>query len=160
MQPLDLSTDERSALERITRRRTVSRQLSKRAKIILTCDTSQTNSQVAKQLGFSQHTIGKWRERFRISRMAGLNEPVDHGGGSHRIREAVGPIGEREVRHYGDAGFRVKQLKSKTCSFENASLAQSLELLGEDGFAALGHDRFHHELSNTVTSAGSDFAFL
>jgi transposase len=88
LQPLDLSSAELSALESIARRRTVSRQLSERVAIILACAGSHTNSQVARLLGVSQPTVGKWRKRFLVSRIAGLSDEP-RSGTPRRVAKAL-----------------------------------------------------------------------
>lgn len=97
LQLLQLSADEQRALERIARRRTVSRQLSERARIVLACVQSRTNSQVAKRLGFSQRTIGKWRERFRMSRIAGLSDEPRSGTPRRVAKELVEDVVHRTL---------------------------------------------------------------
>lgn len=47
-----------------------------RARIILGCAEGVNNSEVARKLHLAGATVGKWRERFRESRLAGLlDEP-------------------------------------------------------------------------------------
>jgi transposase len=79
LQPLEVSDNERAALERMARRRTVSRQFADRARIVLECGRGKTNSEVADQLGITQHTVGKWRERFRNDRISGLTDEPRSG---------------------------------------------------------------------------------
>jgi len=76
LEPLILTKEERTALERFVRRRTVSKQLSSRAEIVVECATGQTNEAVAEKLGLTRQTVGKWRRRFVESRLDGLlDEP-------------------------------------------------------------------------------------
>jgi len=79
LKPIDLSVDERTALERMARRRTVSRQFAERARIILESDRGRSNSEVADALGITMQTVGKWRERFRKDRIAGLTDEPRSG---------------------------------------------------------------------------------
>jgi transposase len=47
-----------------------------RARIVLKCATGMLNQNVAGELQLDVHTVGKWRERFRTSRLEGLaDEP-------------------------------------------------------------------------------------
>jgi len=93
LQPLTLSTEERIALERLARRRVVSQQFAERARIILECSRGRSNSEVGDRLGLSKPTVGKWRERFRIDRVAGLTDEPRSGTprrlGDDRVEEVV-----------------------------------------------------------------------
>jgi len=53
LQSLELSDNERAALERMARRRTVSRQFAERVPIVLECGSRKTNSEVADKLGIN-----------------------------------------------------------------------------------------------------------
>ena len=73
---LELTDDERSALVRITRRRTIGAAIVMRAKIVLKCATGAENQHVAEALAVNQNTVGKWRRRFIEKRLDGVfDEP-------------------------------------------------------------------------------------
>jgi len=73
---LSLTDEERSALERLARRRTSAQVAAARARIILSCATGTTNAAVAEVLGVAPATVGKWRRRFVAARLEGLfDEP-------------------------------------------------------------------------------------
>jgi len=69
---LSLTDGERSALERVARRRKSAQATALRARIILSCATGSANAEVAEKLGVNQATVGKWRRRFVIARLDGL----------------------------------------------------------------------------------------
>nr|WP_240808149.1 helix-turn-helix domain-containing protein [Polyangium spumosum] len=47
-----------------------------RARIVLLCADGQDNKAVAKRLGVTEETVGKWRSRFLRRRLQGLaDEP-------------------------------------------------------------------------------------
>lgn len=76
LQPLVVSAEERTALERWTRRHTSAQALALRARIILACATGKTNGDVADDLRVTRQTVGKWRARFLSARLDGLlDEP-------------------------------------------------------------------------------------
>jgi transposase len=70
--PLTLSEEERDYLERQVRRYRAPRSLSDRCRIILRCADGLTSKQVGRDLGFHEHTVGKWRRRFFRGRIYGL----------------------------------------------------------------------------------------
>lgn len=73
---LVLSDDERLKLELMARRPKSTQQLALRARIVLACASGKNNEQVAREVGVWGVTVAKWRERFRVKRLAGLlDEP-------------------------------------------------------------------------------------
>lgn len=71
-----LSDEERSELERLSRRARVNRSLAFRAKIVLACADGAANQDVARSLKTTNATVGKWRKRFAQYRVDGLlDEP-------------------------------------------------------------------------------------
>ena len=76
---LNLTPIEREELERVARRPKSAQQLSLRARIVLACAQGATNQAVARRLGVAGATVGKWRERFRTQRFAGLSDEQRSG---------------------------------------------------------------------------------
>lgn len=64
---LDLSTEERAALESWARRRKTVQGLALRARIVLLTADGQSNTAIAAELSTGKHTVGKWRERTGCS---------------------------------------------------------------------------------------------
>lgn len=74
--PLDVNDRERDKLEMWARRPKSSQRLALRSRIVLRCAEGLTNQGVARELGVTGATVGKWRERFRTQRLEGLvDEP-------------------------------------------------------------------------------------
>jgi transposase len=71
---LILTAEERQALERYAKGRTVSQGLALRARIVLRCAEGLTNDQVAEDLDLWPQTVCKWRKRFVLERIDGLAE--------------------------------------------------------------------------------------
>ncbi len=73
---LVVTADERATLERWARRPKTAQALALRARIVLTCATGGANTAVARRLGITPQTVGKWRARFVARRVDGLlDEP-------------------------------------------------------------------------------------
>src|SRR5262245_53866301 len=77
--PLVLSPDERAYLERQVRRHRAARSLSERCRVILRCADGLPSKSVASELGFHEHTVGKWRRRFLKDRIEGLLDEARPG---------------------------------------------------------------------------------
>jgi transposase len=69
---LVLTDEERETLGRWARRATSSQALASRSRIVLACAEGLSNVEVAKRLGVSRPTVGKWRTRFLSDRLDGL----------------------------------------------------------------------------------------
>lgn len=77
--PIELSADERRALEGWTRRRTSAAALSQRARIVLACAAGESNTQIADRLGVHRNTVALWRKRFREFGLDGLLDEARPG---------------------------------------------------------------------------------
>ena len=74
--PLDVSTEEREKLQMLARRPKSAPAMAMRVRIVLGCDTGESNQAVAAKLQITAATVGKWRERFLGRRLEGLlDEP-------------------------------------------------------------------------------------
>src|SRR5215204_2205830 len=69
---VELTSGEKQKLTLIERRRKSQQQEALRARIILRCAEGMANQDVARLLGVSNPTVGKWRSRFAKERLAGL----------------------------------------------------------------------------------------
>lgn len=73
---LTLTEEERTTLERWSRRPTTAQGLAARARIVLLCAQRLTNLEVAERSGASRIRVGRWRQRFLRDRLDGLlDEP-------------------------------------------------------------------------------------
>jgi len=73
---LGLTGEERETLERWARRPTTAQALAQRARIVRRCATGQPNQVVARDVGVTRLTVGRWRHRFVTKRLDGLlDEP-------------------------------------------------------------------------------------
>lgn len=77
--PIHLSAEERSALERLVRTRTVAARLAQRARLVLLAAEGMSDRSIAQQVGLSIPTVYRWRSRFATERLAGLEERPRRG---------------------------------------------------------------------------------
>src|SRR2546428_5217126 len=82
--PEDLAT-----LQRWTARRKTAQALALRSQILLRCASGLSNTEVARELGVVNATVGKWRSRYIAKGLAGLLH--EHPCGSPP------PIGDDQV---------------------------------------------------------------
>ena len=71
---IELSAAERRELEELTRRRSTPQGRARRARIVLLSSEGLENKEIARQLGATEDTVGKWRRRFAERRCDGLND--------------------------------------------------------------------------------------
>ena len=83
---LVLVSDERETLERWARRPTTAQALAQRARIVLSCAVGKANEAVAREVGVTRQTVGRWRERFVRKRVDGL---LDEPRPGRRARSAM-----------------------------------------------------------------------
>ena len=69
LRPIALSEEERRELQRWSRQRNPR---AVRARIVLRCLPGRSNREVARGLGVTTQTVGKWRCRFVAARLGGL----------------------------------------------------------------------------------------
>jgi transposase len=74
LKPLTLSGAERNELQHLARKGRTQRSLAVRARIVLWCRGDCTNREVARRLGVTTQTVGKWRRRFAARRLHGLHD--------------------------------------------------------------------------------------
>lgn len=86
-QPIILQPEEKQKLEMLARRPKTAQRLALRSKIVLRAAAGNSNQEIARQLGCTAATVGKWRERFRQQGLDGLaDEP--RPGAPRRITDA------------------------------------------------------------------------
>ena len=76
---LVLSEDEQSQLASLSRSRSIPAVLVARARIVLAAAGGEPNSEIAKRLGLTRATVGKWRARFLEQRINGLHDELRPG---------------------------------------------------------------------------------
>jgi len=76
---LVLTEEEREKLQMIAHRPKTSQNMALRARIVLGCAEGITNQEVARRLGVTGVTVGKWRARFIASRLQALGDAPRSG---------------------------------------------------------------------------------
>src|SRR5215469_8750484 len=76
---LVLGTEQREQLESLAKSRSLPSGLVSRARIILLSASGKTNMEIARQLGLTNATVGKWRQRFLEQDVAGLHDELRPG---------------------------------------------------------------------------------
>ena len=76
---LVLSAEQRAQLEGLASSRSLPAGLVSRVRIILMSASGKTNQQIARQLGLTNATVGKWRRRFLEQEVAGLHDELRAG---------------------------------------------------------------------------------
>ena len=93
---VELADSERRTLEDWTTDPGQARELAQRARIVLRCGDGLTNMEIARRLGVTRETAGKWRRRFIEARVCGLLDEPRPGAPStirqediERVRDLV-----------------------------------------------------------------------
>src|ERR1700686_3336759 len=76
---LELSSGQREQLESIANSRSLPAGLVNRARIVLRSAAGDTNQQIARRLGLSKATVGKWGRRFLQQDVSGLHDELRPG---------------------------------------------------------------------------------
>ena len=76
---LVLSPQQREQLESLASSRALPAGLVRRARIILLSASGKTNMQIARQMGLTNATVGKWRRRFLEQDVSGLHDELRPG---------------------------------------------------------------------------------
>ena len=74
---LVLTSEERAELSSLASRSKTSQALALRARIVLACASGAQNQDVAAELGVHPMTVGKWRRRYLVHRLEGLQPSGD-----------------------------------------------------------------------------------
>ena len=79
MPPLVLDDDEVQQLQALANSRSLPHSIVQRAQIVLACGAGETNTSIAKRMGLTGMTVGKWRKRYRELGLEGLHDELRPG---------------------------------------------------------------------------------
>jgi transposase len=77
---VELSDEERQTLTRWSRGRSTPARLVVRAKIVLAAADQKRNDDIARELGVTRRTVGRWRTRFVAERLKGIVQDAPRSG--------------------------------------------------------------------------------
>lgn len=101
VEPLVITDEERSELERRARAHTSTQREARRARVVLGCAAGRPLRQIAGEVGMDQHQVGLWRRRFLEQRLDGLADQPRSGrprrlGHDERLKMAAIATSERD----------------------------------------------------------------
>ena len=79
MPPLDLSEEEVQQLHVFAHSRFLPHSIVQPAQIVLACGAGETNTSIARRMGLTGMTVGKWRKRYRELGLDGLHDELRSG---------------------------------------------------------------------------------
>lgn len=112
-QPITLSADERSQLERWSRGRSFPKRLVDRSRVVLLAADVLQNKQIAARLGVSEPFVARWRNRFHRLRLKGIEKDAPRPGRKPSIpTETVDAIVRRTLhsKPYGATHWSTRTL--------------------------------------------------
>ena len=76
---ITLTDDERMELTKLVRSKRTSVRLAQRAQIVLLADLGKQTIAIAAELGIGRLQVARWRERYAIDRLAGIERDLPRG---------------------------------------------------------------------------------
>jgi transposase len=86
---INLSDEDRMVLERWSRGRSTQARLVTRARVVLAAAQGMENKDIAADLKISRGAVGRWRDRFAESGIAGLEKDAPRGGRPPKERDEL-----------------------------------------------------------------------
>lgn len=87
--PINLTDTERKQLESFDRGKSCSVRLAHRSRIILLASKGLQNDEIGKQLGISRQMAGRWRLRYALQGLAGIEKDAPRPGRFPSIRDRL-----------------------------------------------------------------------
>ncbi len=113
---LVLRPEQREQLEGLASSRSLPAGLVSRARIILLSASGKTNMQIARQLGLTNATVGKWRRRFLEQDVSGLHDELRPGRPRPISDERVAQLVRKtlETKPKGGTHWSIRQIAAET----------------------------------------------
>ena len=98
MPALVLSDEEVQQLQSIANSRSYPHSLVQRAQIVMACGAGETNTAIAKRMGLTGMTVGKWRKRYLDLGMDGLDDEYRSGRPRTYADDQVAEVMHRDLQ--------------------------------------------------------------
>lgn len=128
---IELSGEEKEQLEGIVRRRRAAKADVQRARVVLLSAQGIAGKEIARRVGMSEPTVGKWRQRFLAHRCLGLSEMPRSGAprrvSDEQIEEIIRQTLEstpKEVTHWSTREM------AKRCGFSRQTVSRIWRTFG------------------------------
>ena len=143
-QRLEISDEVRAQLESISRSRSMSHALVRRAKIVLMSDDGLSNQSIGETLNLSSQTVGKWRSRFCKQGLMGLYDEMRPGGPRSIADEKIAALIYKTLRKLprGATHWSCRSIAEET------KLSKSTVQRIWKAFGIQPHRQKHFKLSN------------
>ena len=149
--PLKLSDDERRALLQRARRPKSTQRHALRCRIILACGEGLDNKDVAERMDIAAATVGKWRERYRRYRMAGLDDEPRPGAPrkvtEKQIREVIRKTLECKP---GDGDRWTSRSLAEEVGLSQATIVRIWKAFGLQTNPKKAANKRNHDFANVV----------
>jgi transposase len=83
--PVELSSEQRTALERLARQRSAPARVVERARIVLLAAEGLENKQIARRMGVTREKAARWRDRFLAGGIVALEKDAPRPGRTRTI---------------------------------------------------------------------------
>ena len=83
--PVELNSEQRTALERLARQRSAPARVVERARIVLLAAEGLENKQIARRMGVTPEKAARWRDRFLAGGIAALEKDAPRPGRTRTI---------------------------------------------------------------------------
>ena len=145
MEPVVLTDDEESQLFSLANSRSLPHGLVQRAQIVLACARGEANASIARRMGLSNATVGKWRKRYRMQGIEGLHDELRSGRprthDDERVAEVINTALQTKPPD-GSTHWSVRTMAGQT-GVSKSTVQRWFSL-----FAVQPHRQRHFKLSN------------
>jgi putative transposase len=141
---LHLSAEERAQLQAIANARSLPHGLVRRVQIVLASADGEANSAIAKSMGLTNATVGKWRQRYLENGIEGLHDELRAGRPRSFADERVADVINRalQTRPANGTHWSVRGMAAHT-GVSKSTVQRWFQLFGVQP-----HRQKHFKLSN------------
>src|ERR1700760_3183167 len=85
--PIELSSEQRTALQRLARQRSAAARVVERARVVLLAAEGLENKQIVRRMGITPEKAARWRKRFLAGGIAALQKDAPRPGRTRTITD-------------------------------------------------------------------------